>query len=78
MKLEITEVFGYRVKNDGRGNLKVQRETLPAKLPAADYGCDPIGDGTFRMVPSGDVVDRDECRRRMDAAAAARGMRRVW
>lgn len=29
-----------------------------------DYGADPIGDGTFRMVPSGDIVDYDErCRR---------------
>ena len=25
-----------------------------------DYGCDPIGDGTFRMVPSGDVVSAAE------------------
>ena len=25
-----------------------------------DYGCDPIGNGMFRMVPSGDVVDRNE------------------
>ena len=29
-----------------------------------DYGADPVGDGTFRMVPSGDIVDYDErCRR---------------
>lgn len=29
-----------------------------------DYGADPIGDGTFRMVPSGDVVSFEErCRR---------------
>lgn len=29
-----------------------------------DYGADPLGDGTFRMVPSGDVVDYAErCRR---------------
>lgn len=29
-----------------------------------DYGADPIGDGSFRMVPSGDVVDYAErCRR---------------
>ena len=29
-----------------------------------DYGADPVGDGTFKMVPSGDVVDFDErCRR---------------
>lgn len=29
-----------------------------------DYGSDPLGDGTFRMVPSGDIVDYAErCRR---------------
>jgi hypothetical protein len=29
-----------------------------------DYGADPLGDGTFRMVPSGDVVNYAErCRR---------------
>jgi hypothetical protein len=30
-----------------------------------DYGADPIGDGTFRMVPSGDVVDYAERMRRL-------------
>lgn len=25
-----------------------------------DYGADPVGDGMFRMVPSGDVVDFQE------------------
>lgn len=30
-----------------------------------DYGADPIGDGTFRMVPSGDIVDGDERDRRL-------------
>lgn len=34
------------------------------KFTASDYGCDPVGDGAFRMVPSGDVVDYAErCRR---------------
>lgn len=29
-----------------------------------DYGADPIGDGNFRMVPSGDIVDfAERCRR---------------
>ncbi len=29
-----------------------------------DYGADPVGDGIFKMVPSGDIVDWDErCRR---------------
>jgi hypothetical protein len=30
-----------------------------------DYGCDPLGDGTFRMVPSGDIVDFAEKNRRL-------------
>ena len=29
-----------------------------------ERGCDPLGNGMFRMVPSGDVVDYEErCRR---------------
>lgn len=37
--------------------------TVDTSAPG-DYGADPIGDGTFRMVPSGDVVDYEErCRR---------------
>jgi hypothetical protein len=36
----------------------------PVRIRPGDYGCDPIGDGMFRMVPSGDVVDYTErCRR---------------
>ena len=30
-----------------------------------DYGSDPIGDGTFRMVPSGDIVNREERDKRL-------------
>jgi hypothetical protein len=30
-----------------------------------DYGCDPVGDGTFKMVPSGDIVDKEERDRRL-------------
>ena len=41
----------------------------PKPLPKStmdDYGCDPIGDGMFRMVPSGDIVDYAERCRRLD------------
>ena len=31
----------------------------------ADYGADPIGDGTFKMVPSGDIVTREERDKRL-------------
>lgn len=30
-----------------------------------DHGCDPLPDGTFRMVPSGDIVDLPERNRRL-------------
>jgi len=30
-----------------------------------DYGCDPLPDGKFRMVPSGDIVDFEERNRRL-------------
>lgn len=35
-----------------------------------DHGADPIGDGMFRMVPSGDVVDWKERCRRLDQTAS--------
>ena len=30
-----------------------------------DIGCDPLGNGQFRMVPSGDIVDHEERNRRL-------------
>jgi hypothetical protein len=30
-----------------------------------DYGSDPLGDGQFKMVPSGDIVDREERDKRL-------------
>lgn len=30
-----------------------------------DYGHDPLGDGKFKMVPSGDIVDYEEMKRRL-------------
>lgn len=30
-----------------------------------DYGADPIGNGKFKMVPSGDIVDFDERNKRL-------------
>lgn len=35
------------------------------QLRSGDYGADPLGDGTFRMVPSGDIVDAAERNRRL-------------
>ena len=40
------------------------RRTVDLGRPG-DYGADPMGDGRFRMVPSGDVVDLAERNRRL-------------
>lgn len=40
------------------------RETIDTSKQE-DYGADPVGDGTFRMVPSGDIVDFAERNRRL-------------
>ena len=39
--------------------------TKPGPLPTNnDYGCDPVENGMFRMVPSGDIVDyKERCER---------------
>ena len=46
-----------------QGKAHVSRKVDTSR--AGDYGADPIGDGTFRMVPSGDVVDMEERNRRL-------------
>ena len=46
-----------------QGKTHVSRKVDTSR--AGDYGADPIGDGTFRMVPSGDIVDMAERNRRL-------------
>jgi len=48
----------------GPDGTTVRRETINLDR-TGDYGADPVGDGTFRMVPSGDVVDAQERDRRL-------------
>ncbi len=43
---------------------KGKRPTVDTRRPG-DYGADPLPDGTFRMVPSGDIVDLTERNRRL-------------
>ncbi len=51
---------GYDLDSDGR----LIHHIIDTAAPG-DYGCDPVGDGTFRMVPSGDIVDAAERNRRL-------------
>lgn len=59
------KIFGYdwtdiqRAQQGGKLSLAINTNAT------GDYGADPIGDGTFRMVPSGDIVDWDERQRRL-------------
>lgn len=54
--------FAGYVLNSVDGRLTVDRQTV--RPVAADHGADPLPDGTFRMVPSGDIVSFDErCKR---------------
>jgi hypothetical protein len=55
-------VLGYDLD---RQSLTPVRQTINTQS-IRDYGADPLGDGTFRMVPSGDVVDFEERNRRLD------------
>jgi hypothetical protein len=35
-------------------------DTYVALGASGDHGCDPLDNGTFRMIPSGDIVDYAE------------------
>lgn len=59
--MEVPEVLGYELD---RETLTPIRGEIDVRSPG-DYGADPIGDGTFRMVPSGDIVDFAERSKRL-------------
>lgn len=55
-------VLGYELD---RATLTPLRTPLAALVAGQDIGADPLGDGRFRMVPSGDIVDTAERTRRL-------------
>lgn len=61
----VYDFAGYTLDCRGDGATKVVRPVMPVTSAGEDYGCDPLGDGNFRMVPSGDIVDNAECARRL-------------
>lgn len=58
-----------------RETLTPTRRVIDTSAPG-DYGADPIGDGMFRMVPSGDIVDFEERNRRLKKPPLRGGRRR--
>jgi hypothetical protein len=61
----MTVLGGYTLDMHNHGRLL--HKEIPPRMEGKDYGADPIGDGTFRMVPSGDIVDFAERNRRLSA-----------
>jgi hypothetical protein len=57
----LPSALGYALD---RETLTPKREYIDTSAPG-DYGADPVGDWTFRMVPSGDIVSYEERNRRM-------------
>lgn len=55
-------VLGYELDHK---TLTPIHRPIPPRVPGKDYGADPLGDGKFRMVPSGDIVDHAERNRRL-------------
>jgi len=60
MAQRMTVLGGYDL--DERGSLL--RKPISINT-GRDHGADPLGDGMFRMVPSGDIVDMEERNRRL-------------
>tara|TARA_Y100000310_G_C20220314_1_gene595446 strand:- start:4 stop:216 length:213 start_codon:yes stop_codon:yes gene_type:complete len=58
-------VLGYPLN---RETLTPIRQYVDLAKPGDD-GADPLGDGTFKMIPSGDIVDYQERTRRLKANA---------
>lgn len=59
------KIFGLDWSDIQSMQLKARsRRAIDTNKPG-DYGADPMGDGTFRMVPSGDIVDAAERDKRL-------------
>jgi hypothetical protein len=54
---------GHDLTIEGDGTLHVTRRLI--QPTSGDHGADPLGEGLFRMVPSGDIVSFEERNRRL-------------
>ena len=59
------KIFGHDWKDIQAMQSKTHKARVVDVSRTGDHGADPIGDGTFRMVPSGDIVDMSERNRRL-------------
>lgn len=59
------KIFGYEWKDIQRAQQGGSLHKLLVHRDG-DTGSDPLGDGTFRMHPSGDIVDKAERDKRLN------------
>lgn len=59
--METPKVLGYELD---RATLTPKRSSVDLNRQG-DRGANPLGDGTFRMFPSGDIVDLAERNKRL-------------
>jgi len=60
--MEKPMVLGHEL--DRRTLAPIRRPII--RVAGKDYGADPLEDGTFRMIPSGDIVTLEERNRRLE------------
>jgi len=58
-------VLGYELDRETLMPIRHNVADLVKNLPTSDTGANPLGNGMFRMYPSGDVVDYAERTRRL-------------
>lgn len=61
MAEKMTVLGGYNLDERGR----IIRKTIDT-ASGKDHGADPVGDGTFKMFPSGDIVSLEERNKRLN------------
>lgn len=54
---------GYNFISGPHGTI-IKRNLINTKN-THDYGADPLGNGTFKMIPSGDIVNFEERNKRL-------------
>ena len=54
------KIFGYDWSDIQAMQQGVYKQKIIPAFDGRDYGCDPIGDGTFRMVPSGNILTLEQ------------------
>ena len=61
----MNKIFGYEWEDIKNAQSKLGSLSKPVVASSGDYGADPLGDGKFRMVPSGDIEDFAESNKRL-------------